>query len=87
MEELFRYENAISSVPAELAALTGLRYLNLDDNQLTAVPTEFRTWGPFYCTLSGNPGFSWKTNSAARTVAGDQGRGGGGKVWNPLQHG
>ena len=38
--------NDITSVPAELAALRGLAYLDLDSNQLTGLPTEFRTWGP-----------------------------------------
>ena len=53
--------NAITSVPSELAALTGLRLLKLNDNQLTGVPTEFRTWGPSgltLCLLHDNPGFS-----------------------------
>ena len=51
--------NAITSVPAELGALTGLRILRLDRNQLTGVPTEFRTVDPSSnCILSGNPGFS-----------------------------
>ena len=51
--------NAISSVPTELAALTGLGTLNLYNNQLTGVPTEVRTLDPSgFCDLSGNPNFS-----------------------------
>ena len=56
--------NAITSLPAELAALTGLETLSLantlpNGNQLTGVPTDFRTWGPSsYCYLFDNPGFS-----------------------------
>ena len=51
--------NTITSVPAELAALTGLAVLFLDANQLTGVPAEFRTWGPSSnCLLSDNPDFS-----------------------------
>ena len=54
-----------SKVPAEIADLTGLSYLDLSDNQLTGVPTEFRTWGPTYptgsrgiCSFAFNEGFS-----------------------------
>ena len=56
--------NAITSLPTELGALTGLAYLGLSDNQLTGVPTEFRTFDFWtvnpsnFCDLSGNPGFS-----------------------------
>ena len=51
--------NAITSVPTELGALTGLDVLDLGGNQLMGVPAEFRTWGlSDLCDLSGNPGFS-----------------------------
>ena len=56
--------NAFTSVPTELAALTGLTSLNLSYNQLTGVPAIFQTWGPTppdgynFCGLYGNPGFS-----------------------------
>ena len=60
--------NDFTSVPSELAALTGLAYLYLDYNQLTGVPTEFRTWGPSGACYSGrNPGFmsaSWAFSCA-----------------------
>ena len=43
----------------ELAALTVLERLYLNDNQLTGVPTEFRTVNPSRsCSLYNNPGFS-----------------------------
>ena len=38
--------NAITSLPTEVGALTGLEVLGLSDNQLTGVPTEFRTVNP-----------------------------------------
>ena len=66
--EILYLNNAITSVLSELAALTGLRMLRLDNNQLTGVPTEFRTWGPSQiCTLSGNPGFSCANVGAGTT--------------------
>ena len=37
---LVLWNNAITSVPTELGALTGLRYLKLSDNAITSVPTE-----------------------------------------------
>ena len=56
--------NPITSVPAELTALTGLTFLDLSENQLTGLPTEFRTFSlvdsPLaQCYLFENdPGFS-----------------------------
>ena len=52
--------NNITAVPSELAALTNMLYFDLDDNQLTGFPTEFRTWGgpSDRCLLFDNPGFS-----------------------------
>ena len=53
------YGNAITSLPTELAALTGLTYLDLRGNQLTRVPAEFRTVNlSDGCYLFNNPGFS-----------------------------
>ena len=58
MEYLDLGYNAITSVLTELAALTGLETLYLDNNQLTGVPTEFRTLDPSnFCGL-GPSGFS-----------------------------
>merc|ERR1712118_378255 len=53
-------ENALTSVPSDIGALTGLEKLGLNDNQLTGFPTEFRTWGgpSGTCYLFDNPGFS-----------------------------
>jgi len=42
--------------------------LELSDNQLTGLPTEFRTWGPSsYCGLYDNPGFSCANVGAGTT--------------------
>ena len=40
MEELFLNVNAITSLPTELGALTGLTSLTLEYNAITSVPTE-----------------------------------------------
>ena len=40
LTELFLDRNAITSVPTELGALTGLTFLGLDSNAITSVPTE-----------------------------------------------
>ena len=65
LTSLYLSGNAITSVPTELAALTGLRILDLRGNQLTGVPAEFRTVDPYddyddsdSCYLSDNPEFS-----------------------------
>ena len=55
-------------MPSDIQALTGLVGLVLEFNQLTGVPTEFRTWGPSrFCYLSGNPGFSCANVGAGTT--------------------
>ena len=55
-------------MPTEIGALTGLESLDLFSNQLTGVPTEFRTWGPSsYCDLYDNPGFSCANVGAGTT--------------------
>ena len=55
-------------MPSGIGALTGLEALYLFNNQLTGVPTEFRTWGPSrFCDLSGNPGFSCANVGAGTT--------------------
>ena len=60
--------NAITSVPAEIAALTGLEALGLNGNQLTGVPTDFRTVNPTdSCFLFGNQGFSCANVGAGTT--------------------
>ena len=38
--------SALTLLPTELGALTGLDVLDLGANQLMGVPAEFRTWGP-----------------------------------------
>ena len=55
-------------MPTELAALTGLTSLVLRGNQLTGVPTEFRTFNPSgACYLFANPGFSCANVGAGTT--------------------
>ena len=68
MKTLLLNENAITSLPSELGALTGLTYLDLDRNKLTGVPEEFRTVNPSsHCALSVNPGFSCANVGAGTT--------------------
>ena len=63
--------NAITAVPSELAALTGLRYLNLAGNQLTGVPADSRTWGPSdVCLLCNDQGFSCANLGAGTSCCG-----------------
>ena len=60
--------NAITSVPTELAALTGLTYLALDRNDLTSVPTElWALTGLKFLTLGTNAISSVPTELAALT--------------------
>ena len=60
--------NAITSLPTELGDLTSLEVLALEDNQLTGVPTDFRTFNPSGgCFLYGNPGFSCANVGAGTT--------------------
>ena len=65
------------SVPTELGALTDLAVLDLSFNQLTGVPTEFRTVNPSGdCFLSDNPGFSCANVGAGTSCCtGDEGYG------------
>ena len=45
-----------------------MKFLGLYDNQLTGLPTEFRTLKPStFCVLSGNPGFSCANVGAGTT--------------------
>ena len=55
LTELLLFENFLTEAPAWIGGLD-LTELDLGSNQLTGVPTEFRTWGPeFDCFLDGNP--------------------------------
>ena len=56
-------------MPTEIAALTGLTWLDLGYNQLTGVPAEFRTWGPSKSCFLSRKGFS-KGFSCANVGAG-----------------
>ena len=53
------HDNAITLLPSAIGALTKLAILDLSNNRLTGVPTEFHTVNlPTGCGLSDNPGCS-----------------------------
>ena len=65
-------QNRLTAVPFEMADLgrtwTGLDILGLADNELTGVPTTFRTVNPAeICNFSGNPGFDCANLGATTT--------------------
>ena len=60
LQSLQLANNAITSLPSEIADLTGLTELYLDENKLTGVPADFQTVDPSTACFLGqdDPSFS-----------------------------